>query len=116
MKRTLTFLSAAIFASAMALPAFAQVGAGIAGNGSVGAPSMQAGANADVSNSDAERVAPQAATSNPLHTRSDSTNANANSTRGTGANAGLGANVGGLGANVGAGANAGNNNNATGGY
>ena len=110
MKHTLTFLSAAIFASAMALPAFAQVGAGIAGNGSVGAPSMKAGANADVSNSDAERVAPQAATANPRHTRSDSTNSNPNNNRGAGANAGLGANVGGLGANVGAGANAGNSN------
>jgi hypothetical protein len=114
MKRTLTILSAALFASAMAVPAFAQVGAGIAGNASVGAPSMKAGANADVSNSDAERVAPQAATNNPSHTRSDSTNANANSNRNAGANAGLGANVGGLGAKVGAGANAGNN--STGGY
>ena len=115
MKRTLTILSAALFASAMAVPAFAQVGAGISGNANVGDHSMKAGANADVGNSDAERTEPQAATSNPRHTRSDSTNSNAKRNHGIGANAGVGANVGGIGANVGAGANAGNNSD-TGGY
>lgn len=114
MKRTLTILSAALFASAMAAPVFAQVGAGVAGNANVGDHSMKAGANADVGNSDAERTEPPAATNSPHHTRSDSTN-NANRNHGIGANAGLGANVGGVGANVGAGAGAGNNN-ATGGY
>ena len=40
MKRTITVLTAAIFAGAMALPALAQVGAGVAGNATVGDPTM----------------------------------------------------------------------------
>ncbi len=60
MNRTLTVLSAAIFAGSLALPAFAQVGAGVAGNATVGDPTMHAGANADVANSDAERAEPAA--------------------------------------------------------
>jgi hypothetical protein len=115
MKRTLTILSAALFASAMATSAFAQVGAGISGNANVGDHSMKAGANADVGNSDAERTEPQAATNNPSHTRSDSTKSNADRKHGVGANAGIGANVGGIGANVGAGASAGKDS-STGGY
>ena len=114
MKRTLTILSAALFASAMAVPAFAQVGAGVSGNANIGDHSMKAGANADVGNSDAERTEPQAATNNPRHTRSDSTDSKANRKHGIGANAGVGANVGGIGANVGAGASAGKD--STGGY
>ena len=60
MNRTITAITAAIFTGALAIPAFAQVGAGIAGNGSVGDPTMHAGANADVANSDAERAEPAA--------------------------------------------------------
>jgi hypothetical protein len=50
MKRTLTVLTAAIFAGAMALPAFAQVGAGVGAN--VGGTGVSAGANANASNPD----------------------------------------------------------------
>ena len=60
MNRTLTVLTAAIFAGTLVLPAFAQVGAGVAGNATVGDPTMHAGANADVANSDAERAEPAA--------------------------------------------------------
>ena len=60
MNRTMTIISAAIFAAALAIPAFAQVGAGVAGNATVGDPAMHAGANADIANSDAERAEPAA--------------------------------------------------------
>lgn len=123
MKRTLTALTAAIFASAMVLPAFAQVGAGVAGNANVGNSSMHAGANADVANSDAERTEPNSPTnSSPtttrrhMHHRESSTTTESSSDRGVGENAGAGANVGGAGAHVGAGANAGRDNDPTGGY
>ncbi len=62
MHRTLTALAAALFASAMALPAFAQVGAGVAGNATVGDNTNHIGANADVANSDAERAEPPSPT------------------------------------------------------
>jgi hypothetical protein len=137
MKRTMTMITAAMFAGAMALPAFAQVGAGIAGNANVGHSSMRGGANGDVGNGDAERTEPNApanttsAASRRQNRRMNSAPAASNgaySNNGAGANAGarangglgsgLGANVGvgGLGANVGAGANAGRNNSPTGGY
>ncbi len=64
MKRTITAFTAAIFATAIALPAFAQVGAGIAGNASIPDTGMHAGANADTANSDAERTEPGSPTDN----------------------------------------------------
>ena len=70
MKRTLTLLTAVIFTGAMALPAFAQVGAGVAGNANVGDSGMHAGANSDVANSDAERAEPASpADSSPARLR-----------------------------------------------
>ncbi len=60
MNRTITMITATIFAGSLAIPAFAQVGAGVAGNATVGDPTMHAGANADVANSDAERAEPAA--------------------------------------------------------
>jgi len=134
MKRTFTAITAAVFASAMALPAFAQVGAGISGNANVGKHTMGGGANADVGNSDAERTEPNSptgSTSAPARPRHHSRRSTAPATGdsnaaaaqpndsgngGMGANAGVGANVGGLGAHVGAGAKAGGNDNSTGGY
>jgi len=126
MKRTLTAITAGIFATALALPAFAQVGAGIAGNANIGDHSAHAGANADVGNSDAERTETgptDTTTAKPTHHthRSNSamnseSSSNGASNRGVGAGAGVGTNVGGLGANVGAGANAGSNNSPSGGY
>ena len=47
MNRTMTILTAALFSTAMALPAFAQVGAGVAGNATVGESNNHIGANAD---------------------------------------------------------------------
>jgi hypothetical protein len=119
MRRTLTAITAAIFATAMTLPAFAQVGAGVSGNANVGSHSMHAGASGDVGNSDAERTEPNAPAGSTSTTRRAESSKTTESTRdhGVGANAGVGANVGGLGAHVGAGANAGSDNNsATGGY
>ncbi len=135
MKRTVTMITAAIFAGAIALPAFAQVGAGIAGNANVGQSSMRSGASGDVSNGDAERTDPNAPANTtaaaPRHHRMNApaapegnysnneaagTNAGARANGGIGTNAGVGANVGGAGANVGAGANAGDKNSPTGGY
>jgi len=128
-------ITAAMFVGAMALPAFAQVGAGIAGNASVGQSSMRGGASGDVSNGDAERTEPNAPANTtsaaPRHHRMNApaalggnhsnneaagANAGARANGGIGTNAGVGANVGGLGANGGAGANAGGNNSPTGGY
>jgi len=122
MKRTFTMITAAIFAGAMALPAFAQVGAGVAGNANVGKHSMNAGANADIGNSDAEHAEPNSPAANStMRRRSRSMNSSAGAeangnreNRGIGGNLGAGANVGGMGAKVGAGANAGNS--PTGGY
>ena len=63
MNRTITAISAALFATVMASPAFAQVGAGVAGNASVGdQPTTHFGANADTANSDAERAEPASPT------------------------------------------------------
>ncbi len=64
MKRTITAFTAAIFATAIALPAFAQVGAGVAGNANIPDSGMHAGANADIANSDAERAEPATPTDN----------------------------------------------------
>src|SRR5208283_1359178 len=64
MKRTITVFTAAIFATAIALPAFAQVGAGVAGNANVPDTGMNAGANSDIANSDAERAEPASPTDN----------------------------------------------------
>jgi hypothetical protein len=131
MKRTLTAVTAAIFATALAFPAFAQVGAGISGNANMGDHSAHAGANADVGNSDAEHTETaspsESSTKTTRHHRkhhsettseSSSTggSAESDSHRGVGAGAGVGANVGGMGAHVGAGAKAGSDNSPTGGY
>jgi hypothetical protein len=62
MKRILTAFTAASFAVALAIPAFAQVGAGVAGNATVGVSGPHAGANADVANSDAEHAEPASPT------------------------------------------------------
>jgi hypothetical protein len=117
MKRTLTAITAAIFAGAMALPAFAQVGAGIAGNANVGKQSMSAGANADVNNDDAERTEPNAPVSSaPRHAPRPDVYTNPSNNPATGASAGVGANVGGSGAHLGARVNPGTDNSPTGGY
>jgi hypothetical protein len=121
MKRTFTMITAAIFAGAMALPAFAQVGAGVAGNANVGKQTMQSGANADISNSDAERAEPNSPAPDATMRQRDramnpSMGAASNSNRGLGANLNTGANVGGVGANVGAGARGSTDNSPTGGY
>jgi len=103
MNRTMTILTAALFSTAMALPAFAQVGAGVAGNATVGESNNHIGANADVANSDAERAEPTAPTdTSPIvirrHAqRSQNPAANppaisSNQRRGIDANAALGAN------------------------
>jgi len=124
MKRTLTMITAFIFAATMALPAFAQVGAGIAGNANVGKQTMQAGANADVNNSDAERAEPAAPmgsrTAEQMHHRTRSSSPSvesreSNRSGATGANAGVGANVGGTGASAGASGGL-DRNSPTGGY
>jgi hypothetical protein len=112
MKRTLTAFTAAIFAGALAIPAFAQVGAGVAGNANVGSPTMHEGANRDLSNDDAERVEPAAplGSLSPNH-RPEGSKTQSNSHKDAGANAGVGA-----GANIGAGASAGSDNSPTGGH
>ncbi len=58
MKPVLAAFGGAIFAASIATSVGAQVGAGVAGNANVGDNSVQSGANADVRNSDAERVQP----------------------------------------------------------
>jgi hypothetical protein len=122
MKRTMTMITAAVFATAMALPAFAQVGAGVAGNGSVGYQSTRAGANADVSNSDAERTEPAApvGSTSTMHrterTRDSSKTVESESNSGVGVNAGVGSNAGGADTNASAGANTGTDSSPTGGY
>lgn len=125
MKRTITALTAAIFATAIALPAFAQVGAGVAGNANVPDSGMHAGANADIANSDAERAEPASPTDNSptairrhAHHRENSAAIDATrNDRGVGASAGT--NVGSPitpDAHVGPRANAGTDNSPTGGY
>jgi hypothetical protein len=122
MKRTLTMITAAVFACALALPAFAQVGAGIAGNATVGAQSTRAGANGDVSNSDAERTEPNApigSTSRMRRSEHSSVQSNtvqSESNSGVGVNAGVGSSLGKADANAAAGANTGTDNSPTGGY
>ena len=124
MKRTLTLITAAIFTGAMALPAFAQVGAGVAGNATVGQqPTAHPGANADVANSDAERAEPTSPTDSsptmlPRHaSRSESSTTIAPSgQRGIDANAALHANAGKIDGRLGAGANPDPGNSPTGGY
>jgi hypothetical protein len=104
MKRTLTIFSAVVFAGAMALPAFAQVGAGVAGNATVGESNNHIGANADVANSDAERAEPTAPTDtsptvvrrHPLRSEnptSKSPSISSDQRRGIDANAPLGSNA-----------------------
>lgn len=123
MKRTLTVLTAGIFAGAMELPAFAQVGAGVAGNASVGQTNNHIGANADVANSDAERAEPASPTdSSPTamrrheHHSESSTTSELGTRRSTDANAPLGANASDMGGHVDTSANAGTDNSPTGGY
>jgi hypothetical protein len=129
MKRTLTAFSALVFATALAIPAFAQVGAGVAGNANVGDPSMHAGANRDVANSDAERAEPASPTdvtptlhhhlhhserraaTEPNNARSIGAEAGANSVA-----AGADAAVPGSRANVNAGVRSSTDNSPTGGY
>ena len=119
MKRTLTVLTAAIFAGAMALPAFAQVGAGIAGNANanVADPGTHAGANRDTANSDAEQTEP-AAPADPMHRsmRHSEKSTATESKRESSRDRNMGANAGNMGAAAGADANAGGANNPTGGY
>ena len=119
MKRTLIAITAAIFAGAMALPAFAQVGAGIAGNANVGKQSMSAGANTDVNNDDAERTEPNAPVpSSARRAPGPDVYINPSNNPASGASAGVGANAGGARANGGAGVNpsTGTDNSPTGGY
>ena len=116
MKRTLTAITAVIFAGAMSLPAFAQVGAGIAGNANVGKQTMSTGANADVNNDDAERTEPNAPLpSSVRHAPPADVYTSPSNNPATGA-AGVGANVGGVGANAGARVTPRTDNSPTGGY
>jgi len=115
MKRTLTAITAVIFAGSMALPAFAQVGAGIAGNANVGKQTMSTGANSDVNNDDAERTEPNAPVPSAMQRAPRAGVNNPSNNPATGASAGVGANVGGMGANARAGANT-TDNSPTGGY
>jgi hypothetical protein len=119
MKKTLTMITAAVFAAALALPAFAQVGAGIAGNGTVGDKPTAFGANPDIANSDATHTAPNdtdAASSMPPGKRADSHSKIVESDRniGVGVNAGVNPSEGSVRAN--ANANTGTDNSSTGGY
>jgi hypothetical protein len=113
MKRTLTVFTAALFASVIALPAFAQVGAGVAGNATVGESNNHIGANADVANSDAERAEPNTPTVvSPRVVQHPSTIA-PDTRRGVDANAALNAD---LGKRADAGARTGTDDSPTGGY
>jgi len=125
MKRTLTAFTAAIFATAISLPAFAQVGAGVAGNASVPDSGSHAGANSDIANSDAERAEPASPTDNSptairrhMHRNENSTTIDATrNSRGVGVSAGT--NVGSPiapDAHAGPRPNAGTDNSPTGGY
>jgi hypothetical protein len=124
MKRTLTAFTAIVFATAIALPAFAQVGAGVAGNASVGTETAHAGANSDVANSDAERAEPASPTdSSPaaarrhLHRSENSPTIRSNgSKRGTGTSPENGISVNGLNGNAGQPVSPGTDNSPTGGY
>jgi hypothetical protein len=114
MKKPVMLISAALFAAALALPAFAQVGAGIAGNGTVG-DKPTVGANPDVANSDATHTVPNdtdAASSMPPVKRADrhSKLVVSERNRAVGMNAGVNRSEGSLGAK------AGTDNSATGGY
>jgi hypothetical protein len=114
MKKPLTMITAAVFAAALALPAFAQVGAGIAGNGTVG-DKPTVGANPDIANSDATHTAPNdtdAASPMPpvKHADRHSKMVQSDRNRGVGVNAGVNPGEGSVGAN------AGTDNSATGGY
>jgi len=118
MKNILTMITAAVFAAALAIPAFAQVGAGVAGNATVGdKPSV--GANPDIANSDATHTMPNdtgAASSIPPSKRADSRSKIVESDRnsGIGVNAGVNPSEGSVGAH--AKANPGSDNSPTGGY
>jgi hypothetical protein len=123
MKSILTAFTAVIFASAMALPAFAQVGAGVAGNATVGERNNHIGANADIANSDAERAEPDSPTDasptviRPHASRSESsTSTEPSRRRGVDANSASDANAGSMGGHVRAGADAGTDNSPTGAY
>ena len=118
MKRTITMITAAMFATAMALPAFAQVGAGIAGNGTVGMQNNNIGANPDVQNSDAERTEPTVPPAarmkqDSLHPLSKTVQSESNS--GVGVNAGVNPSTGSIGANADANSYQ-TDNSPTGGY
>jgi hypothetical protein len=129
MTRTLTAFSALVFATALAIPAFAQVGAGVAGNANVADPTMHAGANRDVANSDAERAEPASPTDvtptlhHHLHRSERRAEIEPNNPHSIGADAGAngvaaGANatVPGPTGNVNAGVRSGTDNSPTGGY
>jgi hypothetical protein len=120
MKRTITMITAAVFSAALALPAFAQIGAGIAGNGTVGQQDTRTGANADVQNSDAEMADPSVpAAANVTQrqtetTREHSKAVQSESNSGVGVNAGVNPSAGNVGAN--ANTSGSTDNSATGGY
>jgi hypothetical protein len=121
MKRTTTMITAAVFSAALALPAFAQIGAGIAGNGTVGQQDNRTGANADIQNSDAEMADPSApaAAANATERRTETTREHSKtvqseSNSGVGANAGVNPSAGNVGAN--ANTSGSTDNSATGGY
>jgi hypothetical protein len=122
MKRTLTMITAAVFAGALALPAFAQVGAGVAGNGTVGMSNNAFGANSDVSNGDAERTEPNApigftsTTRRNEHSSMQPKTVPSESNSGVGVNAGGGSGLGKADANAAVGTNTGTDNSPTGGY
>ena len=109
MKRTISILAAAALWGAMSLPAFAQVGAGVAGNASVGdQPTAHFGANADTANSDAERAepasptdtSPTAARRHALRNENSPTIHSNEDNRGIGTNSGNGVTVKGLNGNA----------------
>jgi len=119
----MTVLTAAIFAGAMALPAFAQVGAGVAGNANVGDSGTHTGVNSDTANSDAEHAEPSSPTdSSPTVMRRHmqhseaSTKPGLNNGRDVGASTGVGTSVGSSGARFGLNANVPKDSTPTGGY
>ena len=113
-----TMITAAVFAAALALPAFAQVGAGIAGNGTVGEEPAPMGANPDIANSDRTQTslghlkAAAPAPVMPPSQRADRHSKVVESDR----NSGVGVNAGVNPSESSAGANAGTDNSPTGGY
>ena len=120
MKSILTMMTAAVFAATLSVPAFAQVGAGIAGNATVGEKPAPMGANPDIANSDrtqTESWAPKDAHP-PMpptkHADTHSKVVESDRNNGVGVNAGVNPSEGSVGAN--AHANTATDNSPTGGY